>query len=140
MKTIEPGGDPLLGQLERALDVMTRRQGLLASNVGNIDTPRYETVDLDFQAALQRAVRSEDAALPLRTTRPGHEAGAASAASDDLIRTVRGLSYRNDGNNVSLDREMLAVAETSGRYEQTATILRHKLRQLVFAISEGRSV
>jgi flagellar basal body rod protein FlgB len=52
---------------------------------------------------------------------------------------VRGLSVRNDGNNVALDREMLAVSETAGRYETTATILRSKLKQLMYAVTDGRS-
>ncbi len=139
MKPILPGNDPFLGQMERALDVMTRRQGLLASNVGNIDTPRYKTVDIDFKSALQQAVNIEDDPLELRRSQPGHPGAESSERLDSLIERVRGLSVRNDGNNVALDREMLAVSETAGRYETTAAILRSKLRQLMYAVSDGRS-
>lgn len=139
MKPILPGNDPFLGQMERALDVMTRRQGLLASNVGNIDTPRYKTVDIDFKAALQQAVRSADDPLELRGQHPSHLAADGAEPLDRMVEKVRGLSVRNDGNNVALDREMLAVSETAGRYETTAMILRSKLKQLMYAVSDGRS-
>jgi flagellar basal-body rod protein FlgB len=122
MKAVMPGNDPFLGRMERALDVMSRRQALLATNVGNLDTPRYDTLDIDFNAALERAV-TESGSNP-----------------EGVVQRVRGLARRNDGNNVSLDREMMAIAETAGRFEQTTSILRHKLKQLLYAVSDGRSV
>jgi flagellar basal-body rod protein FlgB len=85
MKPMLPGNDPFLGQMERALDVMTRRQGLLASNVGNIDTPRYKTVDIDFKAALQQAVNVDDDPLELRRNQPGHMAADSTERLDRLV-------------------------------------------------------
>lgn len=134
-----PADDPFLSQLERALDVMTRRQSLLGSNVSNIDTPGYKTADIDFKQALAQAVALAEDPLALRRTRSLHGAGGTEQTLAALVRPVKGLPLRNDGNNVVLDREMLAISETTGRYEQTALILRSKLRQLGFAASDGRS-
>lgn len=118
----DAGLDGLLARMERALDVASRRQQLTAANVANVDTPGYRTKDIDFDEALQRAVRELE---------PVERAGT--------VRTVRGLTIRNDGNNVSPEREMLALAETRLRYETAAAVARLRLRQLRSALSEGRT-
>ena len=118
----DAGLDALLSRMERAMDVASRRQQLTASNVANIDTPGYRTQDIDFDEALRRAVRENEPAMT-----------AAKAG------TVRGLTTRNDGNDVSPDREMLALAETRLRYETAAAVARLRLRQIRAALSEGRN-
>lgn len=125
MKVGDPGSDPYLGKVQRALDVMTRRQTLVASNVSNLDTPGYRTVDIEFNAALADAVAAPDG--------PPGETAAARA------ERVRGLVLRNDGNNVDLDREMLAMGEVRSRYEAATAMLRFHVRQLRTAITEGRT-
>lgn len=115
--------DAIIGQLERAMDVMSYRAQMTSSNVANLDTPGYRTKDIDFNRALQDAMRAEDLA--------------------DLERAARsqplpGLVVRHDGNNVNIEREMLALAQTRHRYEAATQFVRLKLRQVRSALSEGR--
>jgi flagellar basal-body rod protein FlgB len=114
--------EPLLRQMERVLDVMSHRQRLVASNIANVDTPGFKTVDLDFDRALVRAL--EEAGEEKTTSPAGRE--------------VEGLPVRNDGNNVSLEREMLALREIRGKYRVATTVVRKRLSQLNAAIREGR--
>ena len=48
--------DPIAGQLERYMDLLSARQKLVASNIANADTPGYLTRDLDFQSEFQNAI------------------------------------------------------------------------------------
>ncbi len=73
---------PLGAQLERYMDLLSARQKLVASNIANVDTPGYLTQDIDFQSEFQSAL-----------------SGTSHA------QTIEGLAVRNDGNNVSIDRE-----------------------------------
>lgn len=125
--------DPLFEKFERAMDVMSRRQQLLASNVGNLDTPGYKTVDVNFNEALRGAVEEAGSS----DGSPAHR-GAADLPSFDP-REVEGLAFRPDGNNVSLDREMAEMAATRHRYEVAAMVVRSRLRQIRAAILDGRS-
>ena len=138
MRTDGPGDDPFIGRMERALDVMSRRQQLVASNIGNVDTPGYRTRDIDFKASLQRAVQSRGPGLLLRTTNARHLQNGPGGAGPDAAKRVTGLSVRNDGNDVAIDREMLALAQTRGRFETTTTIARFRIKQLLSAIEDGR--
>jgi flagellar basal-body rod protein FlgB len=105
--------------LEKALDVSAQRQQLVAANIANVDTPGYQTKDLDFHAELQRAVSD----------------GPANFMP--VVRSVHGLLERPDGNNVSMDREGLMLAETQMQFGLGVQLLRHEFQNLLMAINEG---
>ena len=113
---------PEIGGLSRFLDVAAFRTGLIASNLANIDTPHYRTRDLNFLQELQRAEGEFDYAL-----------------YSPLAQPVRGLMERPDGNNVSLERESLLLADTQLRYNLGVQLLRDFFHTLSSAIHEGSS-
>lgn len=108
--------DGIAGMLERYLDLLAARQKLAASNLANADTPGYRTVDLDFQ----REFRSLIAGLEPRPVE------------------VTGLPVKNDGNNVSVDREARLLAENALRFNLAANLLRSSIRMVRNAIQGGR--
>ncbi len=125
--------------LESLLDVAARRQSLLSANIANVDTPGYQTRDLDFERAMAAADRAS--ALPqarIGRTDPAHLPGPGSPPLDGFESVLRDLPRRNDQNNVSVDREMLALARTAGRYTTTIELLRKRFALLRYAIQDGR--
>jgi flagellar basal-body rod protein FlgB len=112
---------PLLEVLERFLDVNTLRHTLIASNMANIDTPGYRTRDINFLSELRRATGEMDYAF-----------------FSPAVRQVQGLVERPDGNNVSLERESLLMAETQLRYRAGVELLRAEFRRIARAINEGK--
>jgi flagellar basal-body rod protein FlgB len=119
---------PLLERLTRYLDVNAFRQTLIASNLANLDTPGYRTRDVNFQAEMARALEPEDAG--------GGVSGTLLSATP-VAHTVRSLLLRPDGNNVSLDREGLLLAETQLRYRLGTELVRAEFRRLAAAIRGG---
>ena len=108
--------DRIGGQLERYMDLLSVRQKLVASNIANVDTPGYRTRDIDFQAEFQSAL-----------------------AGPPQVSDVPGLAVRNDGNDVSLDRESRLLAENALRFQVASSLLRTQLRTVHSAIDEGKS-
>jgi len=110
---------PLMNLLETFLDVTAQRHQLVVGNMANVDTPGYQTQDIDFRGELQRAEANGPANfLP-------------------VVRSVHGLLERPDGNNVSLDREGLLLAETQIEYNLGVQFMRHEFQNLLYAINEG---
>jgi flagellar basal-body rod protein FlgB len=110
---------PMMGLLEKYLDVTSERHKLVVSNLANVDTPGYHTKDIDFRSELARAVAGGDEnVLP-------------------VARSVPGLLERPDGNNVSMDREGLLLAETQMQYGLGVQLLQHEFHNLMSAINEG---
>ena len=103
---------------EKFLDLATARQSLLVSNIANVDTPGYRTQDMDFHAEMVRAL-SDDSGLP----------------AAPVTRDVPGLLSRPDGNNVSVDREGLLLAELQLKYQAATQVLRAEFALLRSVIS-----
>jgi flagellar basal-body rod protein FlgB len=111
--------DPGISALTRFLDADVARSELVMSNMANIDTPNYKTRDLDFQRELERA------------------GGLEYAAFTPAAHFVQGLMERPDGNNVSLERESLLLADTQMRFNLGVQLLRDRFKGILSAIHEG---
>jgi len=102
------------------MDLLSVRQKLVASNIANAGTPRHRTKDIDFQFELQSQMGSQTSAPP-------------------QVSEVAGLSTRNDGNNVSLDREARLLSENALRFNVASQLWKSKMRALRTAVQEGRN-
>jgi flagellar basal-body rod protein FlgB len=109
--------DRLTDNLERYMDLLSARQKVVASNIANVDTPGYKTKDLNFQAEFQ----------------------AASYLNNPLPVEVPDLPVKNDGNNVSLDREARLLAENNLRFTLASVLVRGNLAMIKSAINEGKT-
>ncbi|SEF62423.1 flagellar basal-body rod protein FlgB [Bryocella elongata] len=116
---------PMLSQLETYLRLSDQRQQTIASNMANVDTPGYRTQDIDFQSELKRAMSDDSLGL---TTASSH---------GPLLHEVKGLLERPDGNNVSLDRESLALSETQLQYQAGIQLIKLQFHELLGAINGG---
>lgn len=127
----------------RALGYHLRRQNLLASNVANIDTPGFRPRDLVRPDAEERSAASMAEAAgqtPLRLDRSmaGHlPPGEALPLNDEGAAIERVIQPGNDGNAVSLEREMSKVAANQLRYDTVTRLVRQHLGQLRYAASDG---
>lgn len=127
-------GIGLLGQTERllsrALDAESLRHEVYSHNLANINTPGYKRQEVEFKDYLT-ALTGRTEVFPLRRTRPRHIDGRG-VGGDSRLRVVvdRHSSMRSDGNNVDIDREMVALTEAATRYQVLAEQLGRRLRQL----------
>jgi len=110
-----------LALLERYLDVTTMRQTLITTNIANVDTPGYHTRDVDFRGELQRVMDGQD-----------------TSESSPFVLPVRGLIARPDGNNVSVDRESLLLAEVQLQFKAATALIRSQFAEVSNAIREGQ--
>jgi flagellar basal-body rod protein FlgB len=97
------------------LSYLTRRQEVVASNIANADTPGYKTRDVGM---------------------PG-DFSTAFAQYTVMPEETPGLVSRNDGNNVSIDRESRLLAENDIRFNLATQLLRGEIRTYKMAIEEG---
>lgn len=114
------GIDTRLGeQIARYLDLDAAEAKLTAANMANVDTPGYRTVGMDFEAEMREAMSDVD-----------HEAGPRRVRVND----VDGLIARPDGNNVSIDRESLKLAEAQLRFRTGVALLKQEYQRVMDAI------
>lgn len=103
-------------QLGNFMSYLSQRQEVISSNIANADTPGYLTRDIEMPVDFSAAI--EDAR--------------------SLIIETPDLPRRNDGNNVSIDREARLLAENTMKFNVAAQLVRSELKSVRSAIEEGR--
>jgi flagellar basal-body rod protein FlgB len=109
----------LSDQLGRYLDLATSQAKLAEVNMANIDTPGYKAVGMDFEAEMREAIVDGDQNIGSRPVR---------------VRVTDGLIARPDGNDVSLDRESLNLAEAQLKFKTGVALLRVENQRVLDAI------
>jgi flagellar basal-body rod protein FlgB len=109
----------LSDELARYLDLATSQVKLTAANMANIDTPGYRAVGMDFEAEMREAIADAGQGQPARPVR---------------LKPVDGLVARPDGNNVSMDREGLNLAEAQLKFKTGVALLRQEYTRVMDAI------
>lgn len=109
----------MLQLIEGYLRVTADRQQVVAANMANVDTPGYQTRDIDFQQALQDAVNKD---------------GGVHLAPASF--TVQGLPERPDGNNVNIDRESMVLSEAQLQYQMGVQLIKEEFHKVLTAIKE----
>ena len=109
----------LSDQIARYLDLSAAEAKLTAANMANLDTPGFRAVGIDFEAEMRQAMDGVDQGRPARQAR---------------IRAVDGLISRPDGNNVSMDREGLNLAEAQLKFKTGVALLRQEYQRVMDAI------
>jgi flagellar basal-body rod protein FlgB len=123
---------PLFSMLRTRMHWHQERQRLLAENVANADTPRFQPRDLAPPKLDQ--VRPDIATVSLARTSPAHIAGAAGGNPQFQLARGETFEARASGNAVSLEDEMLKVASNQMDYQAATTLYTRGLGLLRTAI------
>jgi len=114
----------LSNEIARYLDLDTRQIQLTSANMANIDTPGYRTAGMDFEAEMRQAMTDVDES----------DGTAPSGRPGPRVFAVDGLIVRPDGNNVSMDRESLNLAEAQLKFKTGVALLKREYARVVDAI------
>lgn len=128
--------------LERVLSFTEQRHSVIVSNIANVNTPGYRARDLNmsaFKSSLRDAIDRRREENPRRFFMRG---------SRDIMVGFRGRVrgrallrhghesdiLRHDKNDVSLEREMVALAKNTAKHNGAANLLAKKYSMLEAAI------
>ncbi len=111
--------------IHRALDATWERNGAIAQNIANVDTPGYKRKTVSFEEELREAMESKD-----------FKKSDADKIEITVSEDNRNLNMRLDGNNVDIDAEMAALAKNTIRYNALAQMAGYS--KLMMVIKEGK--
>ncbi len=121
--------DNALGTSPHVLAIRGRRAELLAANIANADTPGYKARDIDFAAALSRAV-ADQRGLAMATTAKTHPKHLELGGFQAMMYRVP-LQPSVDGNTVEAHIEQGAFMDNAIRYQASVNFLDRKIRSLI---------
>lgn len=118
----------LSDELNRYLNLSGLELKLTAQNMANADVPGYRTVGFNFADEMEREMAE---------VRQQRRAGGANSKSGEVaVGKVDGLVERPDGNNVSMDREGMKMAEAQLQFRAGEELIRNEFTTILDAIHE----
>jgi len=108
------------------------RTAMVARNVANADTPGYRASTLPAFTEVYR----NDSLPGLRTTRPQHIGG--SAASIPARQMASTTEPAPNGNDVSIEEQMLLAIEAQREHNRALAIYRHAMGIIRSSLGAGR--
>ncbi len=130
--------DSTLQLLQKVLDLRSQNQQIISSNIANADTPGFSPTELHFEDELQSAIQGNS--LKAVNTHPNHIPLAPSNVanvSGTLVRKADNTGI-GDENGVSVDQEMITLAENQILFEAAAQTLKKKLSILKYVVQDGK--
>lgn len=127
---------PLFTAVKTKLGYLSERQGILAQNVANADTPNYRAKDVqtpDFKRTLSRSSQQ----LRLAATDEKHFSGLnISSGSGRIVNRDSTYERSPNGNNVVIEEEMSKVAENQAEYQKVLNLYRKSVDMFKTAIGK----
>jgi flagellar basal-body rod protein FlgB len=125
---------PVFSALAEKMRWHQARQGVLAENVANAETPGFRGRDL-AQFQFEDHLRTLSvAAVTTATTTPGHIAVGGSGAGGFNPRDTELFELTPEGNSVTLEDEMMKITTNQMDYQAATTLYTRSLKVLRTAL------
>ena len=118
-----------LGFHASALQLRSRRNEMLASNIANAATPNFKARDIDFDTELKRINKIGT----IETSNNSHFASIQKRIGKDSVYRLP-IHPSLDGNTVEMAVEQMQFSENVMRYQTTLSFLNNKISGLRSAI------
>ena len=118
-----------LGFHASALQLRSRRNEMLASNIANAATPNFKARDIDFDTELKRINKIGT----IETSNDSHFASIQKRIGKDSLYRLP-IHPSLDGNTVEMAVEQMQFSENVMRYQTTLSFLNNKIAGLRSAI------
>lgn len=125
-------------KLETALQAANIRQGVLANNIANVDTPYFKRSNVSFESLLKSEMDGNRLTLKGRRTDTKHfDIGPSSSIPVPVISTDESTAMNNNLNNVDIDSEMTRLAENQLRYNSYIEQINYQIKFKRTAVERG---
>ena len=112
-----------------ALNIRSRRNEILASNIVNSATPNFKARDIDFSQALNAKMDRGPVSIS-----DNRHLKFFSGSGDAGVDFRRNVNPSQDGNTVELHVEQMQFSENVMRYQTSLEFLNRKFSGLISAI------
>jgi len=128
---------PLFSALTEKMKWHQTRQGLLAENVANAETPGYRGRDLKAYGFEDHMRNMSVASIATEATNPMHIVKAGSGAGEFGSRQLNNFEITPEGNGVTLEDEMMKVTTNQMDYQAVTALYSRSIKMIKTAL--GRS-
>lgn len=121
------------------MNYLSTRQGVLAQNIANADTPEYRPRDLtevDFGAVLQEVTGSKK--VRMERTTPGHMMPGGQLGKEDIRKSRMTYEVAPADNAVIIEEQMIKATQTNMDYNLMTNLMRKNVGLIQTALGRGQ--
>lgn len=129
--------DTTMNLLQKVLDLRSKNQEIIGTNIANAETPGYAAQSFSFENQLHSALTNSG--LRPVATQANHiplTPGSIEQVSGTLT-TSRETAAIGDKNTVSVDKEMIKLSQNELLYEAAVSMLNKKMAMIKYATNGG---
>ncbi len=116
-----------INALGTSLDATAVRNNIINNNIANVNTPNYKRKDIRFETELKHAfARAGEKTVDARVKNLDLD-----ALDPQIYTDYEELSYRYDGNNVSIQNELGILAKNQTKYNGLQELVNQNFKQLM---------
>ncbi len=116
-----------INALGTSLDATATRNNIINNNIANVNTPNYKRKDIRFETELKHAfARAGEETVDARVKNLDLD-----ALDPQIYTDYEELSYRYDGNNVSIQNELGILAKNQTKYNGLQELVNQNFKQLM---------
>jgi flagellar basal-body rod protein FlgB len=126
--------------LEKALSTESTRRRVIANNIANVDVPHFKRSEVNFESQLKRVVNEQnnpDRFYQAKMSDSKHIPFFVPRSVENVKSRINldyNTTYRNDGNNVDIEKEMVDASKNVMRYNSYVSSLNHNYKLLKFVM------
>lgn len=121
------------------MNYLSTRQGVLAQNIANADTPEYRPRDLtevDFGAVLKDVTGSQK--VRMEKTTPGHMMPGGDINDPQNRKSRLMYEVAPDDNGVIIEEQMVKASQTTMDYNLMTNLMRKNIGMIQTALGKGQ--
>jgi len=130
------GDLPIMTALKQKMNWHQTRQGLLAENVANAETPGYRGRDLKAFEFDKQLSRFSTAQISTVSTNSKHLSIGVSNTNGFEPRSLNNFEITPEGNGITLEDEMMKVASNQMDYQAATTLYTRSMRLIKTALGK----
>jgi len=129
---------PLFQAMGAKMNYLDTRQGVLAQNIANADTPDYrarDLTDVDFGSMLREVSGRYN--VKMEVTTPGHQTSSNDPANPRQLKSRSSYEVAPAGNAVIIEEQMINATKNTMDYNLMTNLMRKNIA--LFQTALGRN-
>ncbi|AWH90457.1 flagellar basal body rod protein FlgB [Buchnera aphidicola (Melanaphis sacchari)] len=116
------------------LNIFSKKQEIISSNIANADTPNYKAVDINFRNEINKILKKRKTKIhkiTLKKTSPDHLDSKIDNKLELKIEPINTKKINSNGNTVDMNRERIEFIKNSLKYEEQIIYLKNEIKNMM---------
>ena len=128
----------LFSLISEKMEYLTQRQGVIAQNIAQANTPNYKPKDvISFDEVLKKTQSARSNGFQLASTNPKHISGSPSASTINIKKVSDIYEVKPSGNAVVLEQQLSNMSDTTAQYQMMTSLYKKTMMLLKAALGRG---